>query len=411
MKRKSKRRKLKSAKSDKSVISLTPKSKESAVSDPNATTGHSQIYRKIKQTSPIGRVFHRRGIHETLKPGRHVSFLPAQDGSKDDQSKLVHGGFSVPFIAYSSLTVSLFLFVIVGVLLYFQAMSITLLSADYTHCKSVETNESCSKLIDSQMAFNKTVNRPCHCRLGFDLNSSLRANQINIYYGLTNYNQNYRFLAQSKDTSQLRGHLNAKTVSTSCRPSRNPSNITVVPCGALANVLFDDEFTLKHETGIVEFDRYNIPLDGVRGNQHRNPEDLNRILLFGKPPRWRTDLTGLDDRDPKNNAFENGPLIVWMTVSTFSYFTKLYAIINLPRGLLPSGNYTLDILYRYGVGGPRDSGKIAVIQTVGLLGVNNAKLLVVTICLATIYLFLFIFIALVVWRRWAYHVQAPSRVL
>ena len=72
-----------------------------------------------------------------------------------------------------------------------------------------------------------------------------------MYYGLSNFYQNHRRYVKSRDDHQLLGGLG--DVSNECSPfdripvvdPTNPSNTVykqVVPCGAIANSLFNGNF-------------------------------------------------------------------------------------------------------------------------------------------------------------------------
>lgn len=276
----------------------------------------------------------------------------------------------------------------------------TLLSSDYTFCNRIDSSSiTCQSQIDNLMSFDKPIDQSCKCRLSFKLEEDIMAEKVLIYYGLKNFNQNYRFLAQSKDIIQLSGK-SFQTTSTHCPPS--VGNKTIAPCGGLANVMFDDEFTLLYESNeVILLDRYNIALDETRKHLYKNPPDINSLRQYSKPPRWRKDLLSLDQQNQSNNGFENGHFIVWMTLSTFDDFVKLYAIVNPTGNRLKAGTYNIDIDYRYGIYGTSKGRKIIRVETLSQVGSRNDRLLMSLIGLAIVYFLVFIVITFGVWRRWS----------
>ena len=84
---------------------------------------------------------------------------------------------------------------------------------------------------------------------------------VYIYYGLSNFYQNHRRYVKSRDDHQLLGSLDE--VSNECDPfarySTDPNNSSavkqVVPCGAIANSLFngDNRKILRDARGLSKF--------------------------------------------------------------------------------------------------------------------------------------------------------------
>jgi len=70
-----------------------------------------------------------------------------------------------------------------------------------------------------------------------------------IYYGLTNFHQNYRKYTVSRDDYQLTGQVGKKNQDTLSKINCEPINIlgdtTINPCGLIANTFFNDKFTLS----------------------------------------------------------------------------------------------------------------------------------------------------------------------
>lgn len=320
------------------------------------------------------------------------------------------GGFKLRQLGYTSLALALITGALAGILLYSLTNSKILLSQDYTLCTQLNSDTTCDSILSDKMVFDKPVDQPCRCRLDFELSKDEYFAQVNIYYGIKNLYQNYRFLTFSRDTSHLMGSIN-DTLAGECQPSHTSNNKTVFPCGSLANVLFDDEFILSHDGNTtLEMDRYNIPLEKSRTYQYRNPPDSVQLKQFDKPPHWQNDLWSMDPSYPANNGVENGNFIVWMTVSTFQNFYKLYSIIRPAEGVMRKGRYKLEIIYRYGVHTELDGTKFVLIQSVGAHGVRNTRLIIILLVISLIYISLFI-ITLLFWKRWAFHAQDLAREL
>ena len=66
----------------------------------------------------------------------------------------------------------------------------------------------------------------------------LQAQPVYMYYGLTNFYQNHRRYVKSRDESQLLGDVE-KEPNSDCTPFAKLENKTIVPCGAIANSLFN----------------------------------------------------------------------------------------------------------------------------------------------------------------------------
>lgn len=252
------------------------------------------------------------------------------------------------------------------------------------------------------MSAEKSTGASCKCRLDFTLTDDVETERVYIYYGLDNFYQNYRFLMHTRLYRQMGGDLGDQYVPKFCLTKENK---TTIPCGQLANIMFDDEFTLIYSnSSAFPLDRYNIVLKGSRGYVFRNPQNFDGNN-YTKPTRWSKDLFSLDQQS--NNGMENGPFIVWMTVATFNNFRKLYATIQPPNNRLSKGDYSVDIDYRYGVHSTHGKKTIRI-ETIGLFGPRNDGLIVALACLSLIYIAIFLFIALVVWRKWADFVLAPG---
>jgi hypothetical protein len=175
-----------------------------------------------------------------------------------------------------------------------------------------------------------------------------------MYYGLTNYYQNHRRYVKSRDDNQLLGEFSSEPTS-DCAPfdfadtpeGRKP----IVPCGAIANSLFNDTLILDSDShGRVPVLNTGIAWPSDKEIKFRNPPNLHEAVQGkARPTAWRRDLDQLDVNNPSNNGLQNEDLIVWMRTAALPSFRKLYRRVNHTgnsfKDGLPRGNYKLKIEY------------------------------------------------------------------
>jgi hypothetical protein len=95
-----------------------------------------------------------------------------------------------------------------------------------------------------------------------------------MYYGLTNFYQNHRRYVKSRDDNQLLGEF-TNPPSTDCAPFDQVNGMPIVPCGAIANSLFNDTFSLTSVSqGPVPVYRTGIAWPSDKEIKFRNPADL-----------------------------------------------------------------------------------------------------------------------------------------
>lgn len=261
-------------------------------------------------------------------------------------------------------------FIGIGVALFVTSRSIQVLELDYT---GVEQNSPCYKCSDSDA-------KNCACTLNFSINR-LFEGPVFFYYGLSNYFQNYRSYGASKDDDQLSGDLEHFTSpSDTCNPYRyDSSDKPIVPCGLVANSMFNDTFKLYQ---IVSGVKKQVPFDGKGiawwtdyNVKYRNPSVVPLKNAFNgtvKPIFWSKPAYELDPTDPANNGFINQDFLVWMRRAALPDFRKLYRRItegDYAKGL-PVGNYSLEIAYNYPVLS-FDGRKKVVLSNVSWMGGKN----------------------------------------
>lgn len=286
-------------------------------------------------------------------------------------------------------------FIGIGVALFITSENLQVLELDYT---GVEQNSPCFTCSDSSR-------KNCKCTLSFSLDKLIEG-PVFFYYGLTNYFQNQRVYGVSKDDYQLSGDMSKFTTpESSCKPYQyDGNNKPIVPCGALANSMFNDTFKLYQlKAGVTK----EVPLDGKGiawwsdyNIKYRNPlvEPLkNAFNGTVQPVFWSQPVYELDPKDSANNGFINQDFLVWMRRSALPNFRKLYRRItegDYANGL-PAGNYSLEIAYNYPVM-DFDGRKKVVFSNVSWMGGKNeflgiAYLVIGSLCLVMSMIMLIIY--------------------
>ncbi|ESN93664.1 hypothetical protein HELRODRAFT_88502, partial [Helobdella robusta] len=259
---------------------------------------------------------------------------------------------------------------------------------DYTYCVSVDNaNATCANIISDNIT---TV---CKCQVQFNLESDYPA-PVFLYYKLKNFYQNHRRYVKSRDDDQLLGKDKTGMSISECEPFYKDSNtgLYYAPCGAIANSLFNDTFSLSYQLNdpnitnsdmniAVNLIKRNIAWLTDRNSKFHNPQDFfdDSITVFKKsiqPLNWRKNVYQLDTEDPTNNGYNNEELMVWMRVAAFHNFRKLHRHINhtgLFKNGLKSGNYSFIIEYNYPVT-KFDGRKKLILTTTSFLGGKNSFL-------------------------------------
>jgi len=293
-------------------------------------------------------------------------------------------------------------FFAIGVGLLYFSNQVQEVALDYTDCTNLK-GEFCSEIIK-----DKNNTEKCHCQKEFDLKEDM-AQPVYMYYGLTNFYQNHRRYVKSRDESQLLGNVE-KVPNDDCIPYAKKDAFTIVPCGAIANSLFNDVIKLEHVTDENTYEEIDLLRTGIawesdKKYKFKNPDldgfttlqDFmdNKSLI--SPPDWDKKLWELDPTNPENNGLQNEDLIVWMRTAAFPNFRKLYRKIDMTgpyEDKLPKGKYRYQIDYNYRVKQFQGTKSVYLSQT-SLLGGKNpflgiAYMVVGAICLAIGIVFLFI---------------------
>jgi LEM3 (ligand-effect modulator 3) family / CDC50 family len=224
---------------------------------------------------------------------------------------------------------------------------------DYTNCKQFINeniqNATCADVLKDNLHLDPRSQQSCKCRVSFRLDRGFDG-KVYLYYGLTNYYQNHRRYVKSRDDNQLLGEFDSTT--SDCDPFSDDNGRPIVPCGAIANSLFNDSLTLRSVShGFVPVLNTGIAWPSDKEIKFRNPPNLKQALEGkARPIAWRKDLWELDLNNSDNNGLQNEDLIVWMRTAALPSFRKLYRRVdhstaNSFKNGLPSGEYVLEIDY------------------------------------------------------------------
>jgi len=301
-------------------------------------------------------------------------------------------------------------------------------------CPDWSSDGQCEKDPDLKL---KTCRKSCkvctgNCTCYKELNITPEENDkykwdrdVLLYYGLDNFHQNHRQYADSRDDNQLDGkRLNdglPDLPSSDCEAphhSDNSSTLPIMPCGSIANSLFNDtvkfyffnpdeknsdedpeDWQTPKQKNWQEISllKTNIamPMDKKRFN---NPDNIDKVKdlegNISRPIGWTKDLWDLDPDNEGNNGLENEDLIVWMRAAPTGSFRKLWrkvdhdndSHIELKDGLLTSLQYRVEVDYNYDVSGFGGRKKV-IITRANYLGSKNAMRGYVVIAAAIFYFF------------------------
>jgi hypothetical protein len=221
---------------------------------------------------------------------------------------------------------------------------------------------------NSLCGINDEYNANKNCTLVFEAPEDMRP-PILVYYELTNFHQNHRNYFQSRDDFQLLGKVGEqlKVQKEACDPLNKLGNMTINPCGLIANTFFNDYFNLLSgddaNGNLLEMVEKGIAWSSDIEYMYKQPDGFN----FSECPVDQCDSTCCEGDDsscvepyydtvekkcyryfyPLANETQylhqtypdiispiegvtNEHFIVWMRVATQPSFRKLYGWINQP---------------------------------------------------------------------------------
>ncbi|VDP57247.1 unnamed protein product [Schistosoma curassoni] len=227
----------------------------------------------------------------------------------------------------------------IGIILLTASNNVVEYLVDYTDCTQNGTEELCSEVI--------ALGKPCVCVKHISVESSIPG-PVYLYYGLNNFYQNHRRYARSKNDEQLLGIYQDPSSLSSCNPYVSIEGKPILPCGAIANSIFNDTFILTY----IRNDNTKVTVT-TTSNGIAWPSDVNR--KFGtlnanalnntvKPPNWPQPIQARSSSPFKTDE----ALLVWMRIAALPNFRKLSAFVvhkdDFSNGL-PSGTYEIVINY------------------------------------------------------------------
>ncbi|GMR44968.1 hypothetical protein PMAYCL1PPCAC_15163, partial [Pristionchus mayeri] len=187
-------------------------------------------------------------------------------------------------------------------------------------------------------------------------------------YYLQNYHQNLRTYFTSRNDQQYLGDLQKTS---GCSPFDKDGDQPIVPCGAIANSMFNDTYEIL-------FNGVPVPLtsDGLLwdAGKFKNPPDNGGVLCSrfagtAKPPSWSKPICEIPD------GLENVDLNNWMRIAALPNFRKPWRKLDRSKDPafangLPAGDYVVNITNQYPVK-KFDGDKGFVITTASWAGSKN----------------------------------------
>ncbi|KAG6602770.1 cmgc cdk protein kinase [Phytophthora cinnamomi] len=275
------------------------------------------------------------------------------------------------------------------------------------------------------------------CRITFTIEKEMKA-PVYLYYQLDNFYQNHRRYVQSRSDAQLRGDATAST--SDCSPltksstgiykynstaektiGNNDTEYTLMPCGLIANSLFNDIFwvnklvadgktyyqndTYNGKTLVNLVDQTGIAWKSDVDTKFKNINladlsDADTTMMLWQNPRYRYIIPMYEGQEAIANktawttaapayGVQDEHFIVWMRTAGLPSFRKLYGRIDtdLAEGtqleFLVSSNFVVSTF---------EGKKSIVISTTSWFGGRNpflgiAYIIVGALCMVLAILF------------------------
>jgi len=348
---------------------------------------------------------------ETIETELEEVLRSRKTAFKQQELKAWKPSFNMGSLYWKFLILGL-IYIPVGILLNLSSDSTMEIIVPYTDCDSLDhPGKTCADVIEA------SPGSKCRCEVEFDVAEDVH-HGVYMYYALTNFYQNHRMYVKSKDENQMLGDIgtvgNLKTPSSDCEyydyvsvtdSSGNSKRKTIIPCGAIANSLFNDSITMCRikDTNIcetVDLKRTGIAWDSDKQYKFKNPTHFNEPQhaiwdSFTHPKDWNRTIWDLDPANPENNGLQNEDLIVWMRTAALPNFRKPYRIIHQDN--FPAGKYKLEIEYSYKTKSFKGTKSIVLCTQSPFIGSKNPVIGIsfsvvggVLIAVALVFLYIFV---------------------
>lgn len=290
-----------------------------------------------------------------------------------------------------------------GVLMLLSSLRTAEVVVDYTDCTSLQfTPRTCAQVLEE--ALHAPALPQCTCSVPVTVPADM-ATPVYLYYSLDGFYQNHRRYVKSVDDSQLAGKevARAKLID-NCKPfatlDGDENGPIYAPCGAIANSLFSDAFTLRHGSSAIHLHQADISWSSDRRSKFHNPGSWEGTI---HPRNWTVDALQLGPPEA-GNGYENEHLIVWMRTAAFPSFRKLWARID-PGSLwsrtdvLKAGEYLIDVEYNYRtVLGKLRIPKTLIISNTSWMGGRNLFMPILYIVVGGLSIITGVVFLVIVWR-------------
>lgn len=233
-----------------------------------------------------------------------------------------------------------------------------------------------------------------------------------MYYKLTAYHQNHRRYVRSFDAGQLQGKApSGKDLdSGDCHPLAKLDDVTIYPCGLIANSLFNDTYTpprrldTSQDPPTLTEETYAFTDRGIAwpGEAKRYASDSGYQAngTVRPPPYWAARYPVYNETLPIPDLSKDEHFQVWMRPSAMPDLRKLY--FRNDRDPWMVGRYEMDLVMNYPVRSFRGT-KSLIFSTVNWAGSSNIFLAVAWITLGGIALLLLLAMAIV-------QIKSPRKV-
>lgn len=164
-------------------------------------------------------------------------------------------------------------FVAIGSGLLYFSNRVLEYHVDYTDCKN-NVGDHCWNV-----TLHQNFTEECKCEVKIEVTEDMEK-PVFMYYGLTNFYQNHRRYVKSRDEKQLLGNIEAEPTD-DCDPYKQDKETGkfIVPCGAIANSLFNDEIVLKKDGKAVTLLNTGIAWESDKKYKFKNPELPEGVTL------------------------------------------------------------------------------------------------------------------------------------